>query len=85
MTANKAIWQERKETAAQQNDISLITTTYKVGQIKQLDLMIILEGVEFWKYGSSGCNNNVLRVDCGKGMQLKHVCISMLNGEVSLW
>ena len=48
MTANKAIWQERKETAAQQNDISLITTTYKVGQIKQLDLIIILEGVQFW-------------------------------------
>ena len=50
MTANKAIWQERKETAAQQNDISLITKIYKVGQIKQLDLMIILEGVQFWKY-----------------------------------
>ena len=50
MTANKAIWQERKETAAQQNDISLITKTYKVGQIKQLDLIIILEGVQFWKY-----------------------------------
>ena len=50
MPANKAIWQERKETAAQQNDISLITKIYKVGQIKQLDLMIILEGVQFWKY-----------------------------------
>ena len=50
MTANKAIWQERKETAAQQNDISLITKILKNGQIKQLDLIIILEGVQFWKY-----------------------------------
>ena len=45
MAANKAIWQERKETAAQQNDISLITKIYKVGQIKQLDLLIILNEV----------------------------------------
>ena len=50
MTANKAIWQERKEIAAQQNDISLITKKWKIGQIIQLDLMIILEGVQFWKY-----------------------------------
>ena len=50
MTANKAIWQERKKTAAQQNDISLMTKIWKVGQIKQLDLIIILEGVQFWKY-----------------------------------
>ena len=50
MTANKAIWQERKKTAAKQNDISLMTKIYKVGQIKQLDLIIILEGVQFWKY-----------------------------------
>ena len=52
MTANKAIWQERKKTAAaaQQNDISLITKKWKIGQIIQLDLMIILEGVQFWKY-----------------------------------
>ena len=50
MTANKAIWQERKEIASQQNDISLITKKWKIGQIIQLDLMIILEGVQFWKY-----------------------------------
>lgn len=50
MTANKAIWQERKKTAAQKKNVSLTTKIIKIGQIKQLDLIIILEGVQFWKY-----------------------------------